>query len=373
MPRRIPTRCDAAQPLAHRLTQPPNATPAADQTELTAQVQLVVRHWRDAAEHTEQTRTRMSEIATRFSHRMTVLGITRLDAVTPAEARAFVLAPTWTGASPEVATQHARRTALRTLFRTARLLGLTTGDPTLDLALPSRGTRTSRPLSDDEVILCRASAQLTRGAAASARITAWALGESGAVSSEISAVRIQDLDDPANPRSVNLPGTRRHDPRTARLTPWASTILQQRVRWLLSEVGANPSTLLAYGGAAPPGAAKAQASVCNALREVLHAAGLHEEPDVRPASLRNWVGRTAYDAGTSIEGVARLLGLRSLDAAAEDIALDWRATPTGHGAEPKNPDQPTVTDEHEPWPQHRRRHCPHPVRELHLVLENEEI
>jgi hypothetical protein len=184
------------------------------------------------------------------------------------------------------------------------------------------------------VTLCRASAQLARGAAASARATAWAVGESGAVSSEISTIRIQDLDDPVDPQRVHLPGTRRHDPRTAPVTPWASKILAQRSRQLLDS-GADVSTLLAYGGQAPPGGAKAQAAVCNALREVLDAAGLLEEADVRPASLRNWVGRTAYDTGTPIESVARLLGLRTLDSAAEDIALNWRthhAVPTAGAA-----------------------------------------
>ena len=68
-----------------------------------------------------------------------------------------------------------------------------------------------------------------------------------------------------------------------------------------------------------------QASVCNALGAVLDLAGLAVEPDVRPASLRHWAGRELFDAGASIQEVARRLGARSLDTAAEDIALDWRS------------------------------------------------
>lgn len=304
-------------------------------------MQRVVRHWAVTAEHTEQTRARMSETVLRFGRRMRAGGVAEMDAVTAADSRAFVLAPTRSGVMPELATQHARRTALRTLFRTARLLGLVTGDPTLDLLLPPRGRLVARPLTDDEVTLCRASTQFARGAAAAIRATAWALGEAGAVSSEISAVRIGDLNDPANPSVVRLPGTRRHDARTAPLTPWAATILQQRVARLYDAGVGGRQTLLAYGGHAPAGGPKAQASVCNALRAVLDAAGLLAEPDVRPGSLRNWAGRTAYDTGTPIEGVARLLGLRTLDAAAEDIGLDWRAGPAGS---PRSPGSAATRD-----------------------------
>jgi hypothetical protein len=69
-----------------------------------------------------------------------------------------------------------------------------------------------------------------------------------------------------------------------------------------------------------------QAGVCNALGAVLDLAGLGGEADVRPASLRHWAGLELFDAGTPIQEVARRLGARSLDAAAEDIALHWRTT-----------------------------------------------
>lgn len=236
--------------------------------------------------------------------------------------RAFIAAPTRYGTVPELATQHARRTALRVLYRTARRLTLTGGDPTLDVHLPPRGCRAARPLTDDEITLCRASALGACGTGASLRATAWALGEATAVSSEITAVRARDLDDPAHPRQVHLPGTRRHNPRTVDLTQWGSLILRQRATGLLANHDAD--VLLAYGGHAPPGGAKAQASVCNALRHVLASARLLREQDIRPASVRHWAGRSAYDNGSPIEEVARTLGLRSLDATADDIGLDWR-------------------------------------------------
>ena len=294
-------------------------------TDLAFEVAQVVEEWTTSAEHSEQTRMRMSETVTRFARHASARGVRRLAEVQPCDARTFITALTRHGQEPELATQHARRTALRTLYRTARQLDLATGDPTLDIALPARGSLAARPLSDDEVTLCRASTRASRGPRASLRATAWALGEATAISSEITQIRIRDLDDPHHPSHVQLPGTRRHDPRRVALTTWGSIILGERSSALLPLYG--PDTLLAYGGHAPPGEAKAQASVCNALRHVLGTARLLAEADIRPASLRHWVGRSAYDAGTPLEEVARLLGLHSLDATAEDIALDWRRKP----------------------------------------------
>jgi hypothetical protein len=57
-------------------------------------------------------------------------------------------------------------------------------------------------------------------------------------------------------------------------------VLHRRVATLL-ENGATTRTLLCYSGSAPPGGSKAQAAACNALRNVLAAAGLGAEPDVR--------------------------------------------------------------------------------------------
>jgi integrase/recombinase XerC len=287
------------------------------------ELDAVMLIWQVSDLHSEQTYLRMTETVNRFSARLAAQGISTFTTVTPEQAAGFVLAPLADGRTPEVHTQHARRTAVRTLYKTLRRVGYDVGDPTLDLVLAPRGLRVARPLTADEVTLCRASAQAMPGRGGWMRATAWALGEAGAVSSEITAVRVGDLNDPDHPQSVQLPGTRRLRARRADLTPWANQVLAHRVA-LLRRVGrADAATLLAYGGATPPGGAKAQATVCNALRDVLNSAGLAGEPDVRPSSLRHWVGRTAFDAGAPIQDVARLLGHRSLDATAEDVALDW--------------------------------------------------
>jgi integrase/recombinase XerC len=282
----------------------------------------VVAAWAAAGAHSEQTLARMGETTHRFARRLQAQGVASFSDVSPGHARGFIHAPVAGGTAPEIATQHARRTAIRTLYRTLRLLGYPVADPTLDLALPPRGLTVARPLTDDEVTLCRASAQVVTGRAAWVRVTAWALGEATAVSSEITRIRICDLNDAIRPTTVQLPGTKRHDPRTGTLTDWGQRILAARVQ-RLQEQGSVETALLAYGGTAPPGGAKAQASVCNALREVLIAGGLAAEPDVRPTSLRHWAGRAAYDRGLPLHEVALLLGHRSLDATADDIALSW--------------------------------------------------
>jgi integrase/recombinase XerC len=167
------------------------------------------------------------------------------------------------------------------------------------------------------------SSRLGAGARSLRLAVCWALGETTAVTSEISALRVEDLDDPHRPTRLRLPGTRRHDARSGFLSGWGRTVLARHLE-VLHTAGGGPQTLLAYRGAATPGGAVGQASVCNALGAVLDLAGLSSEADVRPASLRHWAGRELYDAGRPIQEVARRLGARSLDAAAEDIALTWR-------------------------------------------------
>jgi site-specific recombinase XerC len=287
----------------------------------------VLTCWETSRVHTEQTLARMSETVGRFIARLNAQGVTGLGEVTQRHVAGFVAAPTTDGSAPELATQHARRTSVRTFYRTLRELGVQAGDPTMDLRLPPRGVLAARPLTDDEVALGRVSSQVGPGARSQMQAVAWALAEATAVSSEITAITMAGLDDSAAPCRVALPGTRRHDPRQGQLTAWGAGVLRRRVA-ALAGAGGSGATLLAYGGAAPPGGAKAQASVCNALRAVLDTAGLAAESDVRPGSLRHWAGRRAYDEA-SIEAVARMLGHRSLDATAEDIALAWRDATTG--------------------------------------------
>lgn len=298
---------------------------------LTSAIELVQAQWASTAALSEQTQLRMSETVSRFARRLAGQGTSSFAAATPRQAEQFVRAATGSGSAPELATMHARRTALRALYRSLRALGLAEGDPTLDLRLPPRGELAARPLTDDEVGLARLSAYGHPQLWTPVRATVWALAEATAVSSEIAAIRVADLRHSVKVTGVALPGTRRHDPRVGVLSEWGRAVVARRVVELHA-AGASGQALLAYGGQRPPGGAKAQAAACTALRAVLNQAGLGREPDVRPGSVRHWAGRVVYERTGSIEQVALALGHRSLDEAATDVGLDWRSAPmTGRG------------------------------------------
>jgi integrase len=245
-------------------------------------------------------------------------GVTHFDEVTPGLARAFVDALGVHGAAPGLATRHLRRSAIRLLFRVARGLGLATQDPTLDLYLPPRSLSTARPLTDEEVALCRAAAlhSLT-----SARLTAaWALAEATARPAELSHLRVADLE--LDRARVWVHGSPRTETRWGGISDWGRVQLERRVRELGNT--ADPSSLLVYSG---DGSAESrQASSCQAIGETLRRAGLATEPDVRPVSLASWAGARVLADTRRIEAAARALGCRSLDTAARLLGFDWRAT-----------------------------------------------
>lgn len=294
---------------------------------LATQVSDAIARWRGTGDFSPQTLLRSEETVHRFAQRLHAQGIDDLQAVSPANCQSFIDAMTSDGRQPELSTQHGRRVAMRMLFRAARENGIDVHDPTLDLRLPARTSRAARPLTDDEITLCRAASRLgVSGSATLQRAVSWALAEATAITSEISAVRVRDLDDPVTPRYVHLPGNRRITARLGELTDWGATIVARQTE-LLRHRRLPTTTLLTYRGAGEPGQHVAQAAVCNAIAAILTAAGLGEEADVRPASVRNWAGRRLYDAGMPIERVALRLGARSLDTAAEDVALTWRGEP----------------------------------------------
>jgi len=243
-------------------------------------------------------------------------GLVDLDEVTSGVARSFVTAPTGSGQAPSTSTMHWRRTALRLLFRAARRQGLIDGDPTLDLALPPRSSLAARPLTDDEVFLCRSVAQWSLGG--SRRAATWALAEATCRSSELPVVTGDDID--LETGQVWIAGGKATQPRTGQITEWG--LLQVRAR--LDELEA-PSLPLVYSGRSPAGAG--QVSGASAIVDVLTRAGLHREPDVRPGSVAAWAGRRVLEETGRIDCAARALGVRSLDQAARIVAWDWQADP----------------------------------------------
>jgi integrase len=260
----------------------------------------------------DQTRPRFASTVERlisFCGRGYDLG--SLAEVTPEIARAFVVSRL-EDREPSIATMHLRRSALRFAFRQARQLSLVDHDPCVDLALPPRSGLSARPLTDDEVAVCRSysltSLTNTRTPAA------WALAEATARTAEIPHIRVRDLD--LNHGRVWLHGGTRTLKRWALLTRWGIVQLERRVAAL---DGIDAPLVYAANGSPASG----QASSCIAVSDTLVRAGLGDEHDLRPVSVAAWAGRSLLDQTGRIDAVARLLGVRSLDRAARIVAWDW--------------------------------------------------
>lgn len=241
-------------------------------------------------------------------------GLQDLAHVSPEVAESFVNAPAGGGQPPTVPMMHLRRTAIRLLFRSARQLGQPVGDPTLDLRLPPRAQLSTRPLADDEVSLCRASAAWTLNDRR--RAAAWALAEATCRSVEIGLVTRGDVDLPGG--RVWIHGGPTTANRWGHLTEWGCVQLMRR----LASIDERPDQPVVYEG--QDGTATGQVSSCIAVRDVLIRAGLGKEPGVRPASVAGWAGRRVLADTGRIDEVARRLGMASLDRTARFIGWSWQ-------------------------------------------------
>lgn len=241
-------------------------------------------------------------------------GVASLGNVSAAHIEAFIRSSTNDGQLPSVATMRLRRSTIRSLFRTARELGIVHGDPTMDVVLPSRTNETARALTDLEVQCCRRVAleDLT-----STRLAVpWALGEATGRTAEIPYVCALDLDLPQ--ARVWMHGSSNTDARWGALTRWGVTQLERHLR---DHPGACDARALTFRGSVNPESRRAHSS--QAIRETLRRAGLTADPDIRPASLTAWAGRQVLCSTGRIETAARALGMRSLDGAARLLGWDW--------------------------------------------------
>jgi integrase/recombinase XerC len=240
-----------------------------------------------------------------------------LTDVSPVLAERFVLAPDGEADEPSLALVHLRRTALRLLFRATRAAGWPVGDPTLDLVLPARRGRQTRPLTDEEVTLCRGAALWSLSD--TRRSSAWALAEATCRTGELPFLSVDDLD--LESGRVWIHGGRRTLPRWGRLTDWGTVHLRRR----LAIIGDAPHAPLVYEGGDRRDGGRVSTSL--ALLDVLRRAGLGDEPGVRPGSIAAWAGRRVLAEAGRIDEAARAMGLRSLDRTAEVVGWDWLEGP----------------------------------------------
>ena len=243
-------------------------------------------------------------------------GLTNASDITVEHARAFIEVSTGSGSVPSVATMHLRRTAIRLLFREAARHGAAKADPTKEIELPPRSYLSFRPLADDEIELGRSFSR--NSLAATREPAAWALSEAGARTSELPYVHVGDVDLKAG--VVHIDGGAKTSPRWGSLTEWGKVALRRRIE----DVGTlGPQTPLICVDTSDR--TRARANAYASVRASLVRAGLGDEPGVCPNSIVAWRGASAMAAGASIGQVARLLGIRSLDATASFIGWDWSA------------------------------------------------
>ncbi len=276
---------------------------------------LVITRLADGASISPISFTRVSDLIRGFAHFLAASGVLRADAIHPAHATAFVRSLTRSGNEPSLATMHLRRSALRILFREAKALGALGVDPTHDIALPPRSYQDLRPLTDKEIEHCRSFAEGTVG---DPRYTvAWGLAEATARLSELGAIRSCDVD--LQRHRVWVPGSSNTEARWAGLTTWGVEHLRRYVTSKNLRTAERP--LLQSRKA------ESRSFLHELVASTLRRAGLAKKLGVRPNSVPAWRGASALAAGASIDEVALLLGMRSLDRAAAFIGFDWRAKP----------------------------------------------
>jgi integrase/recombinase XerC len=206
------------------VAEPTHAVEAAQSTSINDQ-RRVVEAIASSEVLSEQSLLRVTDLLERFcTFSARAFSIESLGEVHQPVAEAFVRAPSSEG-DPSVATMYLRRSVLRLLFRTARELGLADHDPTIDVVLPPRSSLRVRPLSDEEVALCRAA---SRHSLSATRLpAAWALAEASARSAELGHVRAADVD--LDGGRVWLHGSSKVEPRWAPLTDWGVAQVARRL------------------------------------------------------------------------------------------------------------------------------------------------
>jgi integrase len=170
----------------------------------------------------------------------------------------------------------------------------------------------ARPLTEDEIALGRSYSLKTL--TATRQPAAWALCEATAITAELGFVTIDNLD--LDNHRVWLHGSPKRASRWGLLDDWGIVQIERRARSL------KGTRHLIYGGKGSD--ESRHMSCCNAIRETLIRAGLDAEPDIRPPSLAAWAGTIALQETGTIDGAARRLGFRSLDAAARFIGFEWQ-------------------------------------------------
>lgn len=225
------------------------------------------------------------------------------------------------------ATGYSRRNTLRTLFKTARALGLDDRDPAADIALPARVLGQVRTATADEVERCKDASRSTLTETLLPCVLALFIAGQGTAELPYTVATDVHLD----ARLVwSHGGGTKAVARWVPLDDWQAEMVRRRIDWLDKhpsrgpEQGARRTLTYTPRRDGMPHAFR-QASSANSVAQVLRRAGFSQVPDLGSKSLRQYVGQDIYDQTGSLAQVATRFGMVSLDAAADLIGLDWRA------------------------------------------------
>ena len=278
-------------------------------------ISTVTSEWTTAG-YQQSTVCRMEQEISRFLKRLSAQGVTSLVDVSALDCTEFVWSPTRRARIPATHTMHVRRSALRAFFSTGVQLELCPTDPTVGLIVPPKTGRACRPLDADEMMLVQLTA-LARVMNPLRTASVVALAGATATTGELPQITWRDVDLDAG--TIVLPGAFPIAPRTGHLSDWGAGQLA-RFKQKTGGVGDDP---VVHRGRSAPDSHVGQASMSRMLGRLLADAGL-TDIDIKPTSIRLYRPAALVADGGKIEDAALMLGVGSLDAAADAIAYWWR-------------------------------------------------
>jgi site-specific recombinase XerC len=212
---------------------------------------------------------------------------------------------------PSRATKRNRHTAVNALFRSLRQSGIEIYSPITDYRAPSANSGIPKAVDDNDFDLLRFAAPAILLPSRNPAVLA--LATAGASNGEIAVLTIDAVNLSAG--TVSLPGASRLDPRVNALDQWGIDALESRF--------AQPTfrgprivtgTISELSGVT---------SVSGAFSRICAAAGFPKEC-YEIDSVRRWAAIRIFESSNDLFSVARFLGFRSLDRAADWVNLNWR-------------------------------------------------
>lgn len=212
---------------------------------------------------------------------------------------------------PSRATQRNRHTAVNALYRSLRRSGFEIYSPITDYRAPSANSGIPPAVDDTDLELLRFATPLELYPSRNSAVLALAMA--GASNGEIAVLTIDAVNLSAG--TVLLPGASRLDPRVNALDKWGINALEKRfAQPTFRGPRIATDTIAELSGVT---------SVSAAFSRICSDAGLAWE-GYEIDSVRRWAAIRIFESSKNLVSVARFLGFRSLDRAADWVNLNWR-------------------------------------------------